>query len=312
MSAELRAAGDATVIATVLDRYRDLRHRVDEEKGTSRWKYWQHASAASGNSQLSRWKPPASGRGTLLLRDILREEIGDDVVLREMLLLEAARRGCLYLVRELLCPTPFDQGEKVGSERIKPVKSPTPVSMNSTDDKRNTVLHLAVLGGNAPLVRWLLRYSESYFGFRSKGINHWDWNSTLNGDLKTPLSLAIDCGRLRVLAIFLKVEQIYVLPVVSSCEFSLPMTIQKMKHLDAAEEIGAFENGSIDVQSLVQEVLVKLREKKYEAVAEDSRHISFLTFFEARYQAPSLVRNTVDRWMRYHHVKQVEFNVDYV
>ena len=316
MSAKVEATGDAAVklprpIAAVLDRYRDLRHRVDEENNTSRWKYWQHASATSGNSQVSRWKPPASGRGTVQLRDILREEIGDDAALREMLLLEAARRGCLYLVRELLCPTPYDGGEKVGSERMTPVKSPPPVSMNSTDDNKNTILHLAVLGGNAPLVRWLLRYSESYFGFRSKAMNHWEWNSTLNDDLKTPLSLAIDHGRLGMLAIFLKLEQIHVLPVVPFCGFSLPMAIQKMKCLDAAKVIGTFQDGSIDVHSVMQKVLVKLREKKYEAVAEDSRHISFLTFFEARYQAPSRVRNAVDRWMRYYHVKHSELNLDY-
>ena len=298
-------------VATVLDRYRDLRHRVDEEKQeTGRWKYWQHASATAGNKQISRWKAPASGRGTLLLRDMLREEIGDDAVLREMLLLEAARRGCLYLVRELLCPTPpdFDEGKVIDEQ----LKCPPPVSINVLDGGKNHVLHLAVKSGNAPLVRWLLRHSKTCL--ESKRTNYWEWNSALNDESESPLTLAIALGRTRVLSPFLKsVEQFYVLPGASMCRFSLPYAIQRMNRLDGAKEMSAFLQGNIYDSSFLQELSSTIKGLRLESEGGENAKfyiISFTAFLGARLQASQHVRDALDRWMRYHHIKNMTMGTD--
>ena len=304
MSAELGATGDATVslprpVATVLDRYRDLRHRVDDEKGTSRWKYWQHASATAGNKQVSRWKAPASGRGTLLLRDMLREEIGDDAVLREMLLLEAARRGCLYLVRELLCPTPpdFDEGKVINEQ----LKCPPPVSINVLDGGKNHVLHLAVQSGNAPLVRWLLRHSKTCL--ESKRTNCWEWTLALNDESESPLTLVIARGRTRVLSPFLKsVDQFYVLPGASMCRFGLPYAIQRMDRLDAAKEMSAVVQGSIDDSSFIRELSSTIKESGLESGGENAKFYTISFIYLSRGKAPSIAThsrcNALDRWMR--------------
>ncbi len=282
---------DGMKIAAVFDRYRKLRHRVDEENGTNRWEFWQHGS------RRAQWKSPSAGPGTLLLRFVLREEIGCDVGLREELILEAAHKGYLYLVRELLCPTPYD-GHTVA-------KSPPAVSMNATDDKRNTILHLAVQGGNAPLVHWLLRYSKTYF--QSKEMDRWDWNSALNDNLQTPLSLAIKRGNMRVLNVFLRGELFHIFPSAISYAFDLPHQLGVMEKLDVTDDTSAFVQGDIDVPVLVEKVSTKLQQ-----LVDDKRHndglFQCLAFFEARHHASRAARNAVDKWMRSCHLKHFQLN----
>lgn len=280
-------------IAAVFDRFQKLRHRVDEENGTDRWEFWQH------DSRRAQWKSPSAGPGTLLLRFVLREEIGFDVGLREELILAAAHKGYLYLVRELLCPTPYDEGEG----RTIP-KSPPAVSIHVTDDERNTILHLAVQGGSAPLVHWLLRYSKTYF--QSKGMDRWDWNSALNDNLQTPLSLAIKRGNMRVLNVFLRGELFYVFPSATSYAFDLPHRLGMMEKLDVTDDTSAFVQGGIDVPLLVQKVSTKL-----EQLADDKRHndglFQCLAFFEARHHASRAARSAVDKSMRYCHLRNFNF-----
>ena len=285
-------------IAAVFARYRKLRHRVNEENGTDREDFWQH------NCRHDPWKSSSAGRGTLLLRDLLHEEIGCDVGLREQLILEAARKSYFYLVRELLCPTPYDEDMDIEGEGHAVAKSPLAVSMNVTDDKRNTILHLAVQGGKAPLVRWLLRHSETYF--KSKEMDNWKWNSLLNDNLQTPLSWAIKRGSMKLLNIFLREEQFSVFPSATSYAFDLPHRLGMTEKLDVTDDTSAFVQGEIDLPLLVQKVSTKLRQLVFDNKRRKDNLFQCLAFFDARHHASQAARDAVDKWMRYFHLQNLE------